>query len=105
MPTSPSGPLLPQTLTKHHPWEDGNQPATNTPRPLCNLLLHGQPRSHGGWAAAPAVTLAHDLAHLQLPFQEARAEAGRGLPLLLPKLWASSLLSCENKLSLVLIPG
>lgn len=67
---------------------------TNTPQPLRDLLLPPAAAlwpagSHGRRAAVLAVTLAPDLA-LQLPCQEVRVGAGRGLPLLLWSLWALS---------------
>nr|KAF6436921.1 ADP ribosylation factor like GTPase 2 [Molossus molossus] len=85
-----------KTLTKHHPWGDGNQPAKLTLHvPVHNLLLLPTAAPWPAWlpwwvGCCPGCHLAPDPAHLQLPYQEVRAGAGRGLPLLLLRLWASS---------------
>ena len=80
------------------PWKGGSPPAQLTaPAPLHTLLLLLLPTaalwpagSRGGRPVTLAVPLAPDPAHLQLRDQEERAVAGRGRPLLLSRLWASS---------------
>ena len=96
-PHSAHSPGTPHPASKHPPWKGGSPPAQLTaPAPLHTLLLLLLPTaalwpagSRGGRPVTLAVPLAPDPARLQLRDQEERAVAGRGLPLLLSRLWAS----------------